>query len=148
MSETRKLPNMMYGTTEERQRAIFERVSKPSRGQRPLEIHNREDLCYFKALVRLRSDWHEPDVQDVEAYVFGHLFDNAGFWSLDDVYEISGEKHVVLYVERYPVLAVNLATLFSWATDADPGRPVKETIVGPNGEEDFFIVRILQEEVQ
>jgi len=80
-------------------------------------INSREQLLKLKRDLGVRTDWHEPDEQDVTARVFGVDFDNAGFWGPSLApYSQYAEQHVVLYKEGEPVAAVNLATLFAWAT--------------------------------
>lgn len=94
------------------------RVAEPvkHRNYDPIRIKEREDLLFFAREVGVRSDWHEPDEQDLTALVFGQSFDNAGFWGEPTYNYYTNEMHVVLYVSHYPVASVNLATLFGWAT--------------------------------
>lgn len=74
-------------------------------------------------------DWHEPDEQEVNALVFGKSFDNAGFWGHHLDHNDSEEIYVVLYHMTSmgkiwtPIAAVNLATLFAWATGYDSDDP-------------------------
>lgn len=80
-------------------------------------INHRDDLVKLKSELGVRADWHEPDEMEVDAKVFGASFDNAGFWGPNvNPYLSYAEQHVVLYREGEPVAAVNLATLFAWAT--------------------------------
>jgi hypothetical protein len=84
-------------------------------------INTRADLIDLARELGVRSDWHEPDEQDLTATTHGVSFDNAGFWgrpyisSDDDKHEYT-EQYVVLHKDGEPVAAVNLATLFAWAT--------------------------------
>ena len=105
------------------QAEIQERIHNParSRRERPILIDNRDDLVFFASEVGTRLDWHEPDEQDLTALVFGQSFDNAGFWGEPTYEYYTNEMHVVLYVHHYPVAAVNLATLFAWATEDKRG---------------------------
>jgi hypothetical protein len=81
-------------------------------------IDTREDLIAFAQKYGLRDSWHEPDEQGVDAVVKGSVFDNAGFWPWPEAatWGRTQEKHVVLKVNGKPVAAVNLATLFAFAT--------------------------------
>jgi len=72
----------------------------------------------------LRDDWHEPDESEVTAEVYGKKFDNAGFWGVNEhlrgeIKEKNMEMWVLLRVDGDPAAEVNLATLFSLATDLD-----------------------------
>ena len=80
-------------------------------------INSRAQLLKLKDELGVRNDWHEPDEQGVDARVYGQSFDNAGFWGPSLApYQSHTEQHVVLYKGGRPVAAVNLATLFAWAT--------------------------------
>jgi len=101
---------------------ILERVQQPARYYRnpPIQIHTQEDLTYFAEVVGTRYDWHEPDEQDLTAAHYGTSFDNAGFWGdAEFMYSNIHEQHVVLSISNFPVVSVNLATLFAWATKED-----------------------------
>jgi hypothetical protein len=102
-------------------------------GETPLAIMPTSDLYLsrinapseledFRAVAGMRTDWHEPDEQDVTAYVIGDHLDNAFGPTVDRNH---GELNVVLarrsrnaegYV-LHPQAVVNLATLLGWATD-------------------------------
>lgn len=102
------------------QEAIRERVANPHKYHRhmPIPIRRAEDLAFFANEVDTRLDWHEPDEQHLTAHVFGRSFDNTRFWwNTNLVYSLTEKQHVVLYVKEYPVIAVNLAALFAWATE-------------------------------
>jgi len=89
-----------------------------------IRINTRGELLKLKEELGVRADWHEPDEQEVAAKVFGHGFDNAGFWGPGvDPYLPYAEQHVVIYHSGVAVAAVNLATLFAWATGYDPSSP-------------------------
>src|SRR5690554_7790240 len=81
----------------------------------PIRVDEREELAYFANEVGTRLDWHEPDEQDLTALHFGRSFDNAGFWgtSANAYQSLVNEQHIVLYINEFPVIAVNLATLFA-----------------------------------
>jgi hypothetical protein len=79
-------------------------------------INTRADLIALAEELGVRPDWHEPDEQDVTATTHGGSFDNAGFWPADQVKSAGVEQYVVLHKDGKPVAAVNLATLFAWAT--------------------------------
>lgn len=81
-------------------------------------ITERADLIALAQTPRVRPDWHEPGEQEVTA-----TFDNAGFWGEPgETYKSSfdgtefTEQYVTLHKDGVPVAAVNLATLFAWAT--------------------------------
>lgn len=80
-------------------------------------ITKKSELVALAAELGVRSDWHEPDEQDVEASVHGRFFGNDGFWADHRSHYMEyEEQHVVLYQSGRVVAAVNLATLFAWAT--------------------------------
>jgi len=80
-------------------------------------ISTKAELIEVAQELGVRPDWHEPDEQEVEATTHGLTFDNAGFWGESrSHYRSHEEQHVVLYKEGEAVAAVNLATLFAWAT--------------------------------
>ena len=98
---------------------ILERVQQPGQYHRkaPIQIHTQEDLAYFAEVVGTRYDWHEPAEQDLAAAHYGTSFDNAGFWDDPElIYSSIHEQHVVLSISNFPVVSVNLVTLFAWAT--------------------------------
>lgn len=84
-------------------------------------IHTRSELQSLAQELGVRPDWHEPDEQEVTATTHGVVFDNAGFWgrifrSSYDGFNFT-ERYVTLYKGGKAVAHVNLATLFSWATE-------------------------------
>lgn len=87
-------------------------------------ITERADLVELARQLGVRDDWHEPDERNLIARVEGQSFDNAGTWprAYTSVPDTAMEMHVILSVVddngRNPqdVAAVNLATLFAWAT--------------------------------
>lgn len=83
------------------------------------QIRTRAELLALKEELGVRDDWHEPDEQDVTADVAGVSFDNAGLWPAESrpfaAPEVI-EQHIVLRHNGETVAAVNLATLFAWAT--------------------------------
>jgi hypothetical protein len=96
-------------------------------------IDKREDLVKFAREHQLRGDWHEPDEVEIDAEFHGDNFDNAGFWGHDrdgeprSFGEGQQEMYVVLRHEGFEVAEVNLATLFSWATEETaPAAPTEE----------------------
>lgn len=81
------------------------------------EILTPQELAALADRLNMRLDWHEPDEADVTAEVQGVEFDNAGFWPDDGtIPKHIVEMHVILKQDGEPVAAVNLATLFAWAT--------------------------------
>ena len=90
-----------------------------------VRIVSRTELQEVAAQLGVRPDWHEPDEQEVTAHVFGHSFDNAGFWPADplrqpysratDPDSESLEMYVELRKAGLPVGQINLATLFAMA---------------------------------
>ena len=89
----------------------------------------REDLWKLAQELGLRSDWHEPGEQEVEAICFGEDFDNAGFWGrrfrkdqIDRHFRISEEMNVMLVHRGKPVAEINLATLFAIACGTWEGK--------------------------
>lgn len=80
-------------------------------------IHSKAELQKLRDELGVRADWHEPDEQEVDAVVYGHSFDNAGFWGRPESQGLESEEmHVVISKDGHPVAAVNLATLLGWAT--------------------------------
>lgn len=87
-------------------------------GGRPVRIGDRDDLTFLSRELGLGSYWHEPDEQDVDARVFGHHLDNAGYWGLSEFAYIGHQElHTVIYYRGVPIAAVNLATLLGWAAE-------------------------------
>lgn len=87
-----------------------------------IRITTKQQLLDLTIKLKTRPDWHEPDEQDLTAKVFGTCLDNAGFWADDRSRYYEGdyeELHAVLYQRGTPIAAVNLATLFAWATGLD-----------------------------
>jgi hypothetical protein len=82
-------------------------------------ITERSELVALAKELGVRPDWHEPDEQELGAEVHGTSFDNAGFWPADEYRDLDPsilEQYVILHQDGKPVAAVNLATLFAWAT--------------------------------
>jgi hypothetical protein len=75
-------------------------------------IDKVEDLQRVAQVLGVRKDWHEPDEQEVNAYVVGDHLDNAMGSTTKHNH---GELNVVIthYGENFAV--INLATLLSWA---------------------------------
>lgn len=96
-------------------------------------LTERNELVELARELKVRSDWHEPDEQDLMAECFGFDFDNAGTWPGSEAGAAPLEMHVVLYratawskstgepTDREPIAAVNLATLFAWASERKEG---------------------------
>lgn len=78
-------------------------------------IKTKAELIALANELGVRPDWHEPDEQDVTVTVKGRRFDNAGFWP-ESSDPCATERHVIIKQAGKPVAAVNLATLFAWAT--------------------------------
>jgi len=70
-------------------------------------INSKADMKKGAEYLGVRDDWHEPDEQEVDAYVDGKRFDNAG---------VAGEIVVTLFKDEKPIAEVNLATLFAIAS--------------------------------
>lgn len=115
---SREIVERFNGPASEVQEKIKDKLYNPGMGM-PVRVLERDDLKYFARIARVGPDWHEPDEQDITARLFGDSFDNAGPWAQGQelYYSIIEEHHAVLYYKQYPVIAVNLATLFAWATE-------------------------------
>lgn len=99
------------------------------------KITTRAELVELARELGVRDDWHEPDEQELGAFVEGTSFDNAmpaGHW-LGSGDERHAELHVVLHKlvwdEQYSawrhgraIAVVNLAMLFAWATGFDESK--------------------------
>lgn len=112
-------PRRDMGIYDSNRDEILERVQQPQEhySTPPIQVFIQEDLTYFAEVVGARYDWHEPDEQELTAQHFGTSFDNAGFWGDPElIYSNIHEQHVVLSVSGCPMVSVNLATLFAWAT--------------------------------
>ena len=79
-------------------------------------ITSKDQLKELASQLGVRDSWHEPDEQGVDVTVHGNSFDNAGFWP-ERAWGGHLEKHVVIKQDGQPVAAVNLASLFAYATD-------------------------------
>ena len=84
-------------------------------------ITTRAELVELAQRLGVRRSWHEPDEQGLTVKVEGRSFDNAGFWPTAEATAYgmpatSVEKHVIIRKDGQAVAAVNLATLFAWAT--------------------------------
>lgn len=88
-------------------------------------INTRAELVQLAGELGVRPDWHEPDEQDVSVRIEGEQFDNAGSWPEAEARRYSGDRDwkgefcVVLVKDGQDVAVVNLASLFSMATDPD-----------------------------
>lgn len=71
------------------------------------QIQTRKELKDIAFELQVRNDWHEPDEEGVSVIVTEGEFDNAG---------TEGEINVVLVKDGKPYKAINLATLFAFAT--------------------------------
>jgi hypothetical protein len=82
-------------------------------------IDSKTELEELARELGVTSEWHGNDRIGVTAVVRGRVFDNAGFWpgyGGNPVPLEIAEKHVVIQKHGHDVAAVNLATLFAWAT--------------------------------
>lgn len=79
-------------------------------------IESPEDLANLAGDLGVRSDWHEPDEQEVGAWIRGRHLDNAMGSTMRDIGEdnSSGEYNIVITKAGQPVAVVNLATLLGW----------------------------------
>ncbi len=81
----------------------------------PDAVMSRRTLQGVAKDLGVRSDWHEPDEQDVTAeLVGGGSFDNAMLPATDSM-----EMCVLLRQGGMPVAVVNLASLFAMACGED-----------------------------
>lgn len=98
------------------------RIVRPAFDRNLRRINSAADLEAFRAQHGLRTDWHEPDNNGIDAQVIGHTLDNAMGPTVEHGF---GELNVVLLEEAQdgeggtfdPIAVVNLATLLGWATD-------------------------------
>jgi hypothetical protein len=102
-------------------------------------ITKRSELIKLAHELNVRADWHEPDEQDLTAIVAGTHFDNTGIWPISTMHAADVDHRVELHVFLYrteivngdrlpvgePIAAVNLATLFAWATGYESNENVK-----------------------
>lgn len=90
-----------------------------------VQIHTPEMLEMVRTTHGVRIDWHEPDNQDISAYVIGNHLDNAMGATVD---RNCGELNVIFVKREWsdrsfensvfrPVAVANLATILSWVTD-------------------------------
>jgi hypothetical protein len=79
-------------------------------------ITTKAELIALTKELGIAADWHEPGEKGINAVVSGKSFDNAGFWPLEEATFTVLEKHVILSKDGKKIAAVNLATLFAWAT--------------------------------
>lgn len=109
--------------------AIVYGVNHSYDGTNVHHIQDADDLERFRRTHGVRSDWHEPDEQDITATVIGHNLDNAST-HVDDVYDhdepwksftvvlheqaVDEESSLVTGPGK-PLAYVNLAQLLSWA---------------------------------
>ena len=83
------------------------------------QINTPEDLKVFAKEHGLRPDWHEPDEQGINAYVYGDDLDNAfGAGYVSEVEGYDGELNVVFTKNGERIAVVNLANVLAWATRA------------------------------
>lgn len=109
--------------------AIVHGINNSYDGTNVHHIQGADDLERFRRTHGIRSDWHEPDEQDITATVIGHNLDNAST-HVDDVYDHDRSYDsftVVLHEQAIdeenslvtgpgkPLAYVNLAQLLSWA---------------------------------
>jgi len=82
-------------------------------------IRSKEQLQELAKRLGVRSDWHEPDEQGLEAVIFGKGLDNAmgSGYGVTKALEPDqdGEMNVVLLKDGEPCAAINLAWLLAWA---------------------------------
>lgn len=95
-------------------------------------IEDADDLERFRRTHGIRSDWHEPDEQEITATVIGHNLDNA-MTHVGDVYdhdeswksltvvlhEQATDSNSVVTGSGKPLAYVNLAQLLSWACNSE-----------------------------
>lgn len=91
----------------------------------PIRIDHLHQLREVAEVLEVGGDWHEPDSVNVTARVWGHSFDNAGFWPVDPSQpqypctpslDSPGLEMYVELIKAGKVIAqVNLATLFAMA---------------------------------
>jgi hypothetical protein len=84
-------------------------------------IDRARELRDLADRLGVRTDWHEPDEQDVTARIEGENFDNAGAWPPSEVRafghsEWTGELCVIISRGGEDVAAVNLASLLAMAS--------------------------------
>jgi hypothetical protein len=95
-------------------------------------IENRDALIALQNRLGVRHDWHEPDNNDVSAFVVGDHLDNA-MGSRGDAH---GERVVKITKGDEVVAAVNLATLLAFACGTYEGlnqpRPAPPRADGDN----------------
>lgn len=79
-------------------------------------VESRSQLAALAKVAGVRPDWHEPDEQDINAYVIGDHLDNA----MGSAFTGNcNELNVVLTFGGKPSAVVNLATLLSWAAESE-----------------------------
>lgn len=75
------------------------------------QIRSVAQLSALAASLGVRSDWHEPDEQEVSARIVGDHLDNAmGSTAVDNC----GEFNVIITREGQDVAVVNLAVLLAF----------------------------------
>jgi len=81
-------------------------------------IHTPDDLSKLAADLGVRSDWHEPDEQEVDVRIRGNHLDNAMGSTMRDIGDNNeaGEYNIVITRAGRDVAVVNLATLLSWGS--------------------------------
>lgn len=109
------------GISDEFRRALEMQLNPATRNraQRPISVKSAEELEHFSVMAKFTP--HEPDEQGITARVFGVQLDTGGAWNKADLaHAMFEELHVVLYVEGYAVIAVNLSELLSWGAAYAP----------------------------
>lgn len=101
-------------------------------------IRNLRQLKELSAELGM-GDWHEPDERNITAVFDGSNFDNAGHWPGEHG-QPSLEMCVLLYRSKEvngrtetvgePIAAVNLATLFAWATGTEQPPQLSNREIG------------------
>lgn len=91
-------------------------------------IENRSELVALAQRLKVRSDWHEPDEQDVDAEIVGDHLDNAmgADGGASEELRLKGEFVVVIKQGSKPVARVNLASLLAMACDTFLGYEDEE----------------------
>ena len=104
-------------------------------------INTRAELVALAKELGVRQDWHEPDEQLITAELRGTAYDFDNAMGVAENYSNSDtprmELHVVLrrlndkFLPEQEIAAINLATLFAWATgyEARESRPSPEVQV-------------------
>jgi hypothetical protein len=89
-------------------------------------INTRKELMELASALGVRSDWHEPDEQDLTTVELrGNNFDNAGFWPEHracydkDKDIVLMEQFIIIRKKQdadiVSVACINVANLLAWA---------------------------------